>query len=845
MSTPLTDSLFSSPSQVHRAIVSYSSTTTGEIRVIIPSVTGLDTEVPVSYYGREAHPFALDWVVPNVGANIIVAREDEDYVTVIWMNTTYNPVRADIGEANPTKYGFGPGLTGFELMAITPSSAGLYLSSTHMGYWTSAGSGAWRTYMDIDGNFYLTGSGSATHGLTWTSSTNTLAITGNITIGNVSEVLGDLGDPEANDPNQDNPTNYTFGAGMDMSLVNLPNTPTTAGLFLGANYLGYHSGTGGAWTTYMDSTGKFYLGGTSGQLQWNGSTLLIDGSAAISGTVTVGGTAASTVASGAAYGASAVQDGDGSLNLTLTDGAVGGWEITTGMLTGGSGSYKIELDQANRRISAGGGRAVMRADSTGRVVIGIDASAGNAPTYNNSGGDVVMERTSGGTARFSCGNKLTWNGSALSISGDVTATSGSFTGEVYASSGSFAGSLSAATGTFAGSLSAATGTFTGDITGASGVFAGSLSASNITAGSMSAAYITTGVMNAARINGGTITGASVNVTGSGESLVVGGSGAGRVTFNQTALVSSAIRFGSSSDDDAYGSLVYGSYSYGGFSFNGVGLYNNAKSAYILLNNTGSTNPYVYMKSNSNAVLNFSGASSANSDFKIEDGYLTCQKSILAGSTSYSAYGLSTFGWTAAIYGKTYMDDNLQVMGTIISEGSIMPYATAYQLGSPPTGPYYGSDLGSSSKYWDDVYARGGVTTSDVSLKENITDASLGLAFIQGLRPVSFTWKEGATGRTGARNHHGFIAQEVEALLGGSAESMALWIDGAYEEEEVWTVEDQNSGEAPEDRTKTVIPAGATQGLRYPEFIAPIVKAIQELSDTIDGIDARLASLEAL
>jgi len=617
MSTPLTDSLFSSPSQVHRAIVSYSSTTTGEIRVIIPSVTGLDTEVPVSYYGREAHPFALDWVVPNVGANIIVAREDEDYVTVIWMNTTYNPVRADIGEANPTKYGFGPGLTGFELMAITPSSAGLYLSSTHMGYWTSAGSGAWRTYMDIDGNFYLTGSGSATHGLTWTSSTNTLAITGNITIGNVSEVLGDLGDPEANDPNQDNPTNYTFGAGMDMSLVNLPNTPTTAGLFLGANYLGYHSGTGGAWTTYMDSTGKFYLGGTSGQLQWNGSTLLIDGSAAISGTVTVGGTAASTVASGAAYGASAVQDGDGSLNLTLTDGAVGGWEITTGMLTGGSGSYKIELDQANRRISAGGGRAVMSADSTGRVVIGIDASAGNAPTYNNSGGDVVMERTSGGTARFSCGNKLTWNGSALSISGDVTATSGSFTGEVYASSGSFAGSLSAATGTFAGSLSAATGTFTGDITGASGVFAGSLSASNITAGSMSAAYITTGVMNAARINGGTITGASVNVTGSGESLVVGGYGTGRVTFNQSSWLASAIRFGSSSDDDAYGAITYGSYSYNGYTFNGISIINNSQSAGIAVRNTGSYN--ITLDSGSGILLDTgTNAVRVEGDFQVRD-----------------------------------------------------------------------------------------------------------------------------------------------------------------------------------------------------------------------------------
>ncbi len=436
MSTHQTDALYTSESQIHRALVQYSSTATGEIQVIIPSVTGLTSTVPISYFGREAHPFENDWVVPNVGSSIVVCREDEDYTSVYWLNTTYNPVRADIGEPNdddqdnPTQYGFGPdgqigSGAGFELMTVTPTSAGLYLSSTHMGYWTSAGSGAWRTYMDYFGNFYLTGSGNATHGLTWTASTNTLAITGNITIGNVSEVLGALGNPEANSSAQDNPANYTFGAGMDMALVNLPATPTTAGLFLGANYLGFHSGSGGAWTTYMDATGKFYLGGTSGQLQWNGSTLLIHGSAAISDTVTVGGTAASTVASGAALGALAVQDGDGSLDLTLTDGAVGGWVITTGVLTGGTGSYKIELDQANRRISAGGGRAVMRVDSDARVVIGIDATGTgnpvvyNNPTYSNSDGDVVMERTAGGTPRFSCGNKLTWDGTTLTVTGNI------------------------------------------------------------------------------------------------------------------------------------------------------------------------------------------------------------------------------------------------------------------------------------------------------------------------------------------------------------------------------------------------------------------------------------------
>jgi hypothetical protein len=111
----------------------------------------------------------------------VVCREDEDYTSVYWMNTTYNPVRADVGEANPTDYSFGPGSeTGtFELAewSETPASSGLYLGSVNMGYY-KAGSGAgWKTYMNWEGKFYLSGSG--TNSLSWDGST--LAISGAIT----------------------------------------------------------------------------------------------------------------------------------------------------------------------------------------------------------------------------------------------------------------------------------------------------------------------------------------------------------------------------------------------------------------------------------------------------------------------------------------------------------------------------------------------------------------------------------------------------------------------------------------------------------------------------------------
>ena len=50
-------------------------------------------------------------------------------------------------------------------------------------------------------------------------------------------------------------------------------TPSGSGLFLGSDFMGYYAS--GAWKTFMNSSGHFYLGGTSGALQWNGTTLTI------------------------------------------------------------------------------------------------------------------------------------------------------------------------------------------------------------------------------------------------------------------------------------------------------------------------------------------------------------------------------------------------------------------------------------------------------------------------------------------------------------------------------------------------------------------------------------------
>ena len=114
----------------------------------------------------------------------------------------------------------------------------------------------------------------------------------------------------------------------------------------------------------------------------------------------------------------------------------------------------------------------------------------------------------------------------------------------------------------------------------------------------------------------------------------------------------------------------------------------------------------------------------------------------------------------------------------------------------------------------DLYIDGGYNTfSDSRLKENIGNLSLGLDFVNSLTPREYKRK----GRD--ELHMGFVAQEVAALLPDAANTV-LWST---------EVEDVSGPEEEENLIET-------QSLRYTELIAPLVKAVQELT-------TRVATLE--
>ena len=109
------------------------------------------------------------------------------------------------------------------------------------------------------------------------------------------------------------------------------------------------------------------------------------------------------------------------------------------------------------------------------------------------------------------------------------------------------------------------------------------------------------------------------------------------------------------------------------------------------------------------------------------------------------------------------------------------------------------------------------TLSDARDKTNIQDVPLGLGFINQLRPVSFDW-ETRDGSKEGRKDFGFIAQELDVVSNDSGYKDYLRL-----------VHKDNPDKLEADPLKT-----------YPVLI----KAVQELSEMVEQLKAKVATLES-
>jgi hypothetical protein len=172
-----------------------------------------------------------------------------------------------------------------------------------------------------------------------------------------------------------------------------------------------------------------------------------------------------------------------------------------------------------------------------------------------------------------------------------------------------------------------------------------------------------------------------------------------------------------------------------------------------------------------------------------------------------------------------------------------------------------------NKRWRQIYSNNStITTSDSRLKTDISDSELGLNFINKLRPVTYRWIEGSkepvlvdkevkhigidgvsvektdivktqkiSGQDedgndiyetvsipGKRRHAGFLAQEVKQVLDElEVEDFGGWVSDNIEDPE------------------------AIQSLRYEQFVAPLTKAVQELSDMVESLQQEINILKGI
>jgi hypothetical protein len=170
-------------------------------------------------------------------------------------------------------------------------------------------------------------------------------------------------------------------------------------------------------------------------------------------------------------------------------------------------------------------------------------------------------------------------------------------------------------------------------------------------------------------------------------------------------------------------------------------------------------------------------------------------------------------------------------------------------------PYYNDDasLGFvSSPYnlrWRNIFLINSPNvSSDNRYKNNIQVSDLGLDFIKKLNPRKYKLNsrsvkpvvdengnqilhensdkpvtEPNLNDPGVRNHYGFIAQEVKEVL----DQLGIYDSAAF-----WTLADKDDSES-------------SQALVYEQFISPLTKAIQELSNMVESLQQEINTLKGI
>ena len=174
----------------------------------------------------------------------------------------------------------------------------------------------------------------------------------------------------------------------------------------------------------------------------------------------------------------------------------------------------------------------------------------------------------------------------------------------------------------------------------------------------------------------------------------------------------------------------------------------------------------------------------------------------------------------------------KIVGTVNDDGTVTYAPEGNTADTESSDPLVPSMIGSSTFRWFqgyfmELYSTNGLnTSSDKKIKNHIQDidANKSLELINSLTPVEYTLKNNANNR----KHMGFYAQDVKKTcddmeLGNMSLYAATWHKDGQEQECYY------SEDAPDEELQWT--------LKYEEFIAPLVGAVQALTKRVEDLEA--------
>jgi len=683
----------------------------------------------------------------------------------------------------------------------------------------------------------------------------TTSVTGNLT-GNVTgNVSGSSGSATGNAATATEATNITATA----------NNSTDETVYL--TFVDGATGTQGIETdtglSYNPSSGVLTTTSVTGNLTGN-----VTGDVSGSSGSSTGNAATATTATNVT--ATANNSTDETVYLTFVDGATGSQGIetdtglsynpssgvltttsVTGNLTGnvtgntsgssgsttGNAATATALETARTiggvsfngtaNINLAGVNTAGNQDTSGNASTATEATNVTATANNSTDETVYLTFVDGatGTQGIETDTGLSYNPSSgvlttTSVTGNLT---GNVTGNVSGSSGSTTGNAATATAlATARNINGVSFDGTGNITVTAA--AGTLSGTELKSTVVTSSLTSVGTLSALTVSG-TVTIDSVGITAvqtSAESFA----------DNDTSLMTSAAiddRINAASGATAGGSNTQVQYNNSGsfagssnLTFNGTTLTANAFSGPLTGNVTGNVSGTAATvtgaaQSNITSVGTLTGLSVSSNGFFSSTGACYIQAAGAGSGYTHSSIHLlatedqrggGTYSWngyndTTWFWGNPYgYEDSFRVC----REAS----TTSLDVSAAHGGTYKLMRVMSDG----DMTIEGTLTeNSDSRLKREIVDSSLGLNFVNALQPREYRRVDGV------RKHYGFIAQEVAAVLPDASDN-AIWVN-----------DQENVADIGEEENIV-----STQGLRYTHLIAPLVKAVQELSAKVTALE---------